>query len=436
MSQFSRTRWRLAAWNLVVLGLVLAVTIGAALLAETRARAEALDRELRLGAEREVAAFDREGDDDDEGESRRRLESGSDLFAFWLNSRGQVVRNGSQITLAGLPDAEAVRAALGGQETLANRDVGGVAVRLLTVPVYHDRRIVGAVQVGKPLASGQQELMQLTTVLLLTGAAGLGLSAFGSLFLADRAMRPIREAFDRQRRFIADASHELRTPVAVLRARAEVLQREGTHLAPDHREQLQLLRRDADALSALLDELLDLARLDAGQIELLLEPVALADVAEETVAQLAPLAAPRQVQLHAVTKPVWGQANLGRLRQVVRALVDNALKHTPAGGSVEVTVDVDGDWVRLRVIDTGEGIAPKDLPRVADRFYRADEARSRLGNDQPGGAGLGLAIAAELVRLMHGSFTLESTMGHGTVATVLLPAAPAANPQPDQRRAS
>ena len=430
MIQFGRIRWRLVAWNLVVLGLVLAVTIGAALLTETRARAAAVDNELRLGAEREVAAFDHEGDDDSEGDSRRRLESGSDLFVFWLDGRGQIVRNSQQINLAGLPDAGAVRAALGGRETLADRDVGGVSVRLLTVPVYRDRRVVGVVQVGKPLAGGQQELTQLTTILLLTGAAGLALSAFGSLFLADRAMRPIRQAFERQRRFIADASHELRTPVAVLRARADVLQRDGGDLTPDHLEQLQLLRRDADELSTLLDELLDLARLDAGQIELPVEPVTLADVADELVAQLAPLAEQRRVQLHAVTKPVWGLANLGRLRQVMRALVDNALKHTPADGTIEVSVDLDGDWARLRVVDTGEGIAPEHLPKVTDRFYRADEARSRSGDDRSG-AGLGLAIAAELVRLMHGRFTLESAPGRGTVATILLPAAPAAHLPPD-----
>lgn len=423
MSQFGRIRWRLAAWNLAILALVLAITIGAALVTETRARAGAVDRELRLAVAREIAAFDREGDDDDEGESLSRLQSGSDLFSFWLDSRGRLIRNAQQITLTGLPDQGAVQAALGGRETLADRDVGGIAVRLLTVPVYHDRRVIGAVQVGKPLASVQRELTQLTTILLLTGASGLALSALGSLFLAGRAMRPIREAFERQRRFIADASHELRTPVAVLRARADVLQREATDLVPDHLEQVQALRHDAEELSTLLDELLDLARIDAGYIELTLEPVALADVAEELVAQLAPLAGLRGVALHVVTKPVWSQANLGRLRQVVRALVDNALKHTPAGGSVEVAVDREGDLARLRVIDTGEGIGPEHLPNVTGRFYRADEARDRRDASRAGGAGLGLAIAEELVRLMHGRLGLESEPGRGTCATVLLPVA-------------
>jgi signal transduction histidine kinase len=423
MSQFSRTRWRLAAWNLVVLGLVLAITIGAALVTETRARAGAVDRELRLAVAREIAAFDHEGDDEGGGESRSRLESGTDLFSFWLDSRGQIIRNAQQITLTGLPDWDAVRAALGGRETLEDRDVGGIAVRLLTVPVYHDRRIVGAVQVGKPLAAGQREVAQLTTILMLTGAAGLALSGLGSLILAGRAMHPIREAFERQRRFIADASHELRTPVAVLRARADVLQREATDLAPDHLEQVRALRHDADELSALLDELLDLARIDAGHIDVTLEPVALADVAEELVVQLTPLASLRGVELHVVTKPVWGQANLGRLRQVVRVLVDNALKHTPAGGSVEVAVDLEGDLAQLRVVDTGEGIDPEHLPNVTGRFYRVDAARERRAAGRAGGAGLGLAIAEELVRLMHGRLKLESEPGHGTCATVLLPLA-------------
>lgn len=428
MRHFWRIRWRLAGWNLLVLALVLLVTIGAALVAETRARMVTVDRELRLAADREAAAFDDDGD----GERLvgRRLEAGSDLFLLWVDRRGRVVRSAGVPASAGLPDAEALRAALEGRETLADHDVGGEPARLLTVPVYHERRLVGAVQVGKPLATVQRELAGLTTVLLLTGAAGLALSALGSLFLADRAMRPIRAAFERQRQFIADASHELRTPVAVVRARADVLEREGVSLPPDQREELVLLRRDADELSALLDELLDLARLDAEQVPLPLEPVALGDVVEELVAQLQPLAGQHGVALRATAAPVWGQANLGRTRQVLRALVDNALKHTPAGGSVTVSVDQTGGWAHLRVVDTGTGIPPEHLARVTDRFYRADEARARGPKRRAGGTGLGLAIADELVRRMHGRLTLESEPGRGTTATVLLPPARGAAPAP------
>lgn len=419
---FSRIRWRLAAWNLAVLGLVLAATIGSALASEARAHDLAVERELRLEAERQATRFSR--DDDEKGNGAESLRIGaSGLFAFWVDRRGVSVPNSREVSLAGLPDRAALSAALGGQEVLANQEAGGVPVRVLSVPVYHEGRVVGAVQVGKALSAEQRELVQLTLVLLLTGAAGLVLSAGGSVFLAGRAMRPIREAFERQRQFIADASHELRTPVAVLRARAEVLQREGTALPPAQLEQVQQLRRDAEELSALLEDLLDLARLDAGQVALTLEPVALAEVAEEIAAQLGALAKERAVGLHVAAQPVWGRGNLSRLRQVLRALVDNALKHTPAGGRIVLEVARQGHWARLRITDTGEGIAPEHLPRVHDRFYRVDTARGRGPQGADGGAGLGLAIAAELVRLMRGHLRLESTLGRGTTATLLLPLA-------------
>ncbi|MCC7107147.1 MAG: HAMP domain-containing histidine kinase [Chloroflexi bacterium] len=421
MKPFAGIRWRLAAWNLVVLGIVLVVTVGAALLSEARVRDAGIERELRLGAEREVASFSHEGDAGED--SRSQLTAASDLFAFWVDRRGATVRNTRQVALPGLPDTAALSAALSGGEVWTDRVADGVPVRLLSVPAYHDGRIDGAVQVGKPLTTSQREAAELTRILLLTGLAGLGLSAVGSLFLAERAMRPIREAFERQRRFIADASHELRTPVAVLRARAEVLQREGAQLSPAEREQVHLLRRDAEELSTLLGELLDLARLDAGQVQLPLESLALADVAEEIVAQLAPLAEQRQVRLRAVTEPVWGRGSLSRLRQALRALADNALKHTPPGGSIQVEAARQGDWARLRVTDSGPGIPSDHLSKVAEPFYRADTARSRAASSEIGGAGLGLAIASELVRLMHGQLRLESQPNQGTTATILLPLA-------------
>jgi signal transduction histidine kinase len=276
------------------------------------------------------------------------------------------------------------------------------------------------------LASENEEVVEDLQVLLLvgsSGAAGLALAVVGSVFLAGRAMQPIRHAFERQRQFIADASHELRTPVAVVRARVEVLQREPGALPAAVRDELQQLRHDAEELSELLDDLLDLARLDAGQVELVLEPVALAEVAEEVVAQLRPLADERAVALLVAAAPVWGRANLARVRQVLRALAQNALQYTPPGGQVVVDVAREGDWARLMVRDTGRGISPEHLPRVCDRFYVAEPARTRGTGRAPGGAGLGLAIVAQLVRLMRGQLQLESSPGEGTRVSVLLPLA-------------
>ncbi len=429
MTTFTRTRWILAGWNLAILALLLAATIGAVAIGQLRAQDPVVERELRAGADREAASFARQataresrdsGDSEDGDDDRYRPEA-ADLFAFWVDARGAVVRNSRNVALPGLPDAAGLSAALRGRESLVDRDAGGVPMRLLSVPVYRDGRLVGAVQVGKSLAENRAAVAQLVTTLATTGLASLLLATFGSLFLAGRAMRPIQAAFDRQRHFIADASHELRTPVAVLRARAEALQRRASTLPSEAASEVRQLVRDADELTELLGELLDLARLDAGQTSLQLEPVALADVVEETVAQLRPLADERAVQLRSTTEPLWAHANLSRVRQVARALADNALKHTPPGGSVTLALARDGGWAQLVVRDTGEGIPLEQLPRVFDRFYRAHPVSRQGVAPSASGAGLGLAIAQQLVRLMHGQVHLRSQPGAGTTATVLLP---------------
>jgi len=126
------------------------------------------------------------------------------------------------------------------------------------------------------------------------------------------------------------------------------------------------------------------------------------------------------VELTTNARPVWARAHLARLRQVLRALVDNALKHTSAGGRVAIEADARGRWAVLRVVDTGEGIAAADLPKVQTPFYRVDSARSRT-SARPGGAGLGLSIASELVHLMRGDLRIDSRPREGTTVTVRLP---------------
>jgi signal transduction histidine kinase len=390
-----------------------------AVVVQVRADNADIDGQLRLAAQRERSMMLTTGrDDEDEHQLGPEVYSADTpgVFAFWIDSRGGIARNTRGVTLPGLPDQEGLRIALTGREQLIERTLDGVPVRLLSTPVVAEGRVVGAVQVGTSLLGSRQAIAQTIAIFLLTGVAGLVLAAFGSVFLAQRAMRPIRQAFDRQRRFIADASHELRTPVAVVRARAESLARTAASRPTDEKAELLQLQRDAEELSRLLTDLLDLARLDAGQQELPLEPVALVDVIEEIAAQFKPLADQERVELSARAQPVWARAHLARLRQVLRALVDNALKHTPAGGHVDIEADAHGHWALVRVADTGEGIPEQELPRLGTPFYRVEEAPQRAT-----GAGLGLSIASELVRLMRGEMRIESHLGHGTTVTVRLP---------------
>jgi signal transduction histidine kinase len=428
---FARVRTRLAAWNLAVFALVLVATLGAAVLSIVREHDAAIDHELRFGAARAATQLLRarheaheEREDDDDHERAVELGEASDLLVSSARQGGLVER---RAPLRGLLDEVALATALRGDETRVDRSVEGLAFRVLTVPVLHEGRVVGAVQVSKPLGAEQRELAQTIMILISTGAVGLFVALVGSFFLAGRAMKPIGEAFDRQRRFIADASHELRTPVAILRGRAELLQREHPSLPRAVQAELDLLQGDAEELAQLLSELLDLARLDAGDARPPLEPVALADATEELAAQLAPLAAERGIALSVRAAPVWAETNLARLRQVLRAFVDNALRHTPEGGHVVLDVARDSGRARVRVTDDGEGIAPEHLPRIFDRFYRADEVRGR------GGAGLGLSIAAELVRQLGGELRVESEPGKGTSVTLFLPLAAEIAPPSDDR---
>jgi two-component system OmpR family sensor kinase len=422
MMDLSPIRRRLAAWNLVVLALVLAVTVTSAAVGERRAAERAIDEALRAAAARAALRLEL-ARHHEHRERRRHAEPDADddvraqesLVVIALRA-GEADATVNRARMPdGLPDGGALEGALLGRSSFSERVSAGEPLRLHTVPVLHEGRMLGAVQVALPVGESRRALYRSVLVLLFTGAAGLVLAAAGSAFLAGRAVRPIGEALERQRRFIADASHELRTPVAVLRARAELLAQED--LPEEARDEVARLHQDADELADLLEELLDLARLDAAGEPLALAPVAMDEVAEEVVAQLRPLAGERGVTLTARAEPLWARAHLGRVRQVLRALADNALKHTPAGGTVTVEIARADGRVVVSVRDDGEGIAAEHLPHLFDRFYRVDAARAR------GGAGLGLAIAAELVRRMEGEIRVESTPGKGTVAKVhLLPA--------------
>lgn len=236
----------------------------------------------------------------------------------------------------------------------------------------------------------------------------------------NRLLEKVAEAHVAQQRFVADAAHELRTPLTILRGEIQVALREPKN----HPFLLETLRSGLDEavhLSRLVDSLLTLARADAGQALVMREPVALAPLARATLARLEPLAADRRVRLEfagdKAAESALVQGDAAALERVVRNLVENAVKHSPADHAVVVSLAVTAERVQLSVIDRGIGIPPEHLPKLFDRFYRVDAARRRT----EGGAGLGLAIVKTLVEAQGGTVSVRSEIGEGSTFTVEFP---------------
>lgn len=223
----------------------------------------------------------------------------------------------------------------------------------------------------------------------------------------------LERAFATQRRFLADAAHELRTPLTVVRASAETWLRGDR--AEERETAARVVAREADRMGRLVADLLTLARGDANQPQVR-RPVQLDAILVDVYRQALSLTDTVSLTLGEFDQvTVIGDPD--RLRQLVLNLVDNAIRYTPDGGQVTLDLAKADGAATLRVRDTGAGIPPEDLPRIFDRFYRIDVARTR----QSGGAGLGLAISQEIAQAHGGRIAVTSEAGHGTEFTVHLP---------------
>ena len=285
--------------------------------------------------------------------------------------------------------------------------LGVFVSRLLTAPLARLTRAAQAIAAG--------DLSQRVQV------AERSKDEIGDLGIAFNGMAAsLAEAETLRRNLIADVSHELRTPLTVIQGNIQAIL-EGVY--PLEMAQMAGLYDETRLLTRLVDDLHDLALADAGQLRLERLPVNVPDLARTAVGQFDPVAEAAGVKLtlEAVedVPEVLGDAD--RLAQVLRNLLSNAIRHTPADGQVAMRVGRSGEQVTIQVADTGSGIATEDLPYVFDRFYRGDKSRSRRG----GGAGLGLAITRQLVTAHEGHIEVISTPGSGTEFTITLPAAAA-----------
>jgi heavy metal sensor kinase len=229
----------------------------------------------------------------------------------------------------------------------------------------------------------------------------------------------LEEAFQHSRRFMADASHELRTPLTVLRGELESLVQEK-NLPADLTERLGSALEEVERLVNIVEGLFAISRLDAGEAQAEWVKFDLARLATATADQMSLLGEDKQIKVTCATGDhVWVEGDRARMKQVVVNLLDNAIKYTAPGGAVGLTVSSRDGKAWLEISDNGIGIAPEDLPRVFERFYRVDEARSR----ELGGAGLGLSIVKSICTAHHGHVEALSTPGHGSVFRVELPLA-------------
>jgi len=315
------------------------------------------------------------------------------------------------------------------------------------------------VQVARSEASIIQDQRQLLYILLLGLPAAVALAGIGGYGLARRALAPVdrmaerarsinaeqlnarlpidnpddelgrlatvfnetfarlESSFDRMRRFTADASHELRTPLTAIRSVGEVGLR-GRRDEAAYREIIGSMLEEVDRLALLVDRLLMLSRADTGEAKLSMDIVDVRLLAEEVAEQLGVLAEEKEqsIQVRFETAPSWIGDRVV-LRQALLNLVDNAIKYTPAGGSIEIRVAQAADGTTIEVSDTGPGIPAELQSRIFDRFYRVDRARSR----ENGGTGLGLAIAKWAVEVNGGYLTVESAGGAGSKFRITLP---------------
>ena len=254
-------------------------------------------------------------------------------------------------------------------------------------------------------------------VLIYTNAVILIFSSAAGYFLAGMTLRPIEEAMDEQKRFVADASHELKTPLTSLQTSIEVALRDKEITLKEALFTLSDSLSDSKNLTNLTSDLLSLTKYQQNGREFF-GKVNLQDVIQSSVKKVSPLAKKKKIGIKVISKDPEIRGNKEGLEKLITILLDNAVKYTPEKGGIEVNSRKTGKYVTISVSDTGCGITKKDMPMIFERFYRSDISRSKI---DASGFGLGLSIAKSIADIHKGTITVESQLGKGSTFIVKLP---------------
>lgn len=428
---FSAARWRLTGVFTVVLAIIL-VTAGVAIYLTTSSVLFArVDDDLKERAVRDLSDFvggggRGRGPGGDEFVPHTKTTGG--YFYAIVDTDGQPLLSSSNVDADGLAPVGALEDAMNdGKAFVSTESSEGESLRVYVLEAtVQDGSTDGSpvlAQIGRSTEPEHSALSQLRTVLVAVFGGSVIPAGLAGFLLSGRVLRPIKDAMDSQQTFIADASHELRTPVAVVRTNAELLQR---HIASGAGETpardasaVEDILSESDRLAKMVDQMLTLAQAGVGAMALSRSAVLLDELVEQVGRSMKTLAEARSISLDTNTNgSVEVNGDPARLHELIVILTDNAIKYTDAGGSVGLGVNRVHKRATLEVTDTGRGIPAESLSHIFDRFYRVDKARSR----DSGGTGLGLAIARQIVDAHGGTIRMESEVGKGTKVTIELPA--------------
>ena len=261
-------------------------------------------------------------------------------------------------------------------------------------------------------------LFQLLKTLVLIGFISLIVLLFISIYLTNKSIVPIKETLEKQKQFIADASHELKTPLAIIKTNTSLVLSHPDDTIKNQYKWINYINLQTDRMSELISEMLSLAKMDAAENKLPLSPINISKIVESMILMFDAVIYENNIELETnISKNLFINGNKESLKKLFSIIMDNAIKHTNKNGNITVSLFSDKNKVKMIIRNTGEGIAPEHLERIFERFYRVDSSRDR----ETGGYGLGLSIASSIVKQHKGKIYAKSNIGEFTSFIVEIP---------------
>lgn len=422
-SEVSALHWRLLLSYLGVMSVILAVFASGTYLFVSRSFYRQLDRKLLTLAQAATPSHTKIQQDGTEYLNRVDEVAWRDIFnrdsqsLEWFDAQGRLLATRGELTVDDPPET--------GSHT-RSMESSSHKIRSYTISVFRDRAtseepsLEGYIRASQSTEEVEASQKQLLWGLITGGTVAVVLSAMGGVWLTRKAVAPLEKNLKQLRQFTADASHELRSPLAVIKSSVQIMQNHPERFQEKDLRKVNAIASATEQMGNLVENLLFLARADANNASKVpsQRPLSLEDILQDLVELFEASAEEAGITLNLeIREDAKVMGNGEQLYRLFANLLRNALQHTPEGGSITIRLTVAHRYCQVSVIDTGVGISAEQQPLIFERFWRADRARSQ----SKGGTGLGLPIASAIAAQHGGKITVTSTVGKGSCFTVYLP---------------